>query len=387
MRDALALLAGVLREACRLAVGQLGAPDGLPLRAAAVTPEWLSMALQADYPGVRVGAVVALGGDAGTTDRARVGVDYADGGHGAPPPSTLFLKMSPVEATTQLFVNLLRLGANELGFYREIAPQVPIERPRVFYAAGPARARRFVLVLEDLAARGAQFLDAAGSVTRDQASAVVRTFGRLHARFWDSPRFRTDLAWLRAPDRNPLAAVERGLCALALRPALRRCADIVPAEVRARAARVMAARPLLERAWARGPRTLLHGDAHIGNMYLLPDAVGLLDWQVVQCGQGMRDVAYFLVTSVPTELRRAHERELIGEYLATLRSHGIDGPAPDEAWAQYRLHALYAWIATVVTTAAATLQAEHIARAGLARSSAAVTDLDSVAALDGSPAR
>jgi aminoglycoside phosphotransferase (APT) family kinase protein len=158
---------------------------------------------------------------------------------------------------------------------------------------------------------------------------------------------------------------------------------VVPPALRAAAGRIVAARPRLEGAWARGPHTLLHGDAHVGNMYLLPDAVGLLDWQVVQCGQGMRDVTYFLVTSVPTAVRRAHERALIGAYLATLRTQGVDAPAADEAWAQYRLHALYAWIATLVTTAAATLQADHIARAGLARASAAVTDLESVAALEG----
>jgi hypothetical protein len=51
------------------------------------------------------------------------------------------------------------------------------------------------------------------------------------------------------------------------------------------------------------------------------------------------------------------------------------------AWEQYRLHALYAWIAAVVTAAAATLQGEAIVRAGLERSSAAVMDLDSLGAL------
>ena len=383
MRDALTLLAGVLRESYRLALGQKDAGNGIPRRAAAVTSAWLSAALQADYPGVRVGSVASLGGHAGTTDRARIAVDYADAGDGAPPPSTLFIKTSPADAKTQLFVNLMRLGANELGFYRQIAPHVPIECPRAFHAAGPAGAQRFVLVLEDLATRGARFLDAAGSVTLDEARAVVCMLGRLHARFWNSPRLRTDLAWLRAPDRNPLAAVERALCALAVRPVLRRADGVVPPALRAAAGRIVAARPRLEDAWGRGPQTLLHGDAHVGNVYLLPDAVGLLDWQVVQSGQGMRDVTYFLVTSVPTEVRRAHERALIGTYLATLRTQGVDAPAADEAWAQYRLHALYAWIATLVTTAAATLQADHIARAGLARASAAVTDLESVAALEG----
>ena len=354
----------------------------MPRRAAAVTPQWLSAALQSEHPGVRVGSVAPIASDAGTTDRARIAIDYAEAGNGGPPPSSLFIKTSPADAKTQLFVNLMHLGSNELGFYRQIASHLSIERPRALHVAGPSRAQRFTLVLEDLAARGARFLDVTCNLTLDEARTVVRALGRLHAEFWNSPRFDADLAWLRAPDRNPLAAIERGLCALALRPALSRAGDLIPPALRAAAARIVAARPQLERAWARGPRTLLHGDAHVGNMYWLSDTVGLLDWQVVQCGQGMRDVTYFLATSVPTDARRAHERELIGDYLATLGEYGVRAPDADDAWTQYRLHALYAWIATVVTTAATTLQTEPIARAGLARTSIAVMDLDSVAALD-----
>jgi len=95
----------------------------------------------------------------------------------------------------------------------------------------------------------------------------------------------------------------------------------------------------------------------------------------------MRDVAYFLTNSVPTELRRAHEQELIRTYLTGLADGGVLPPDLDTAWTQYRLHALYAWIAAAVTAAAATLQSEPIVRAGLARTSTAIMDLESLAAL------
>src|SRR5262249_12885731 len=110
------------------------------------------------------------------------------------------------------------------------------------------------------------------------------------------------------------------------------------------------------------------------------EIVGLLDWQVAQAGQGMRDVTYFLTTSLPTALRRAHERELLRAYADALAAAGVTAPDPDVTWAQYRAHSLYAWIATAVTVAAATLQAAPIARAGLTRTSAALLDLDALAA-------
>jgi hypothetical protein len=92
--------------------------------------------------------------------------------------------------------------------------------------------------------------------------------------------------------------------------------------------------------------------------------------------------ATFSRTRSRTALRRAHERELIRTYLAALAELGVHAPGFDFAWRQYRLHALYAWIAAAVTAAAATFQSEPIVRAGLTRTSTAVVDLESLEALD-----
>ena len=137
----------------------------------------------------------------------------------------------------------------------------------------------------------------------------------------------------------------------------------------------------LEALWTRPPLTLIHGDAHVGNLFFDGPEVGFLDWQVVQRGQGMRDVGYFLANSLAVETRREHDEALIRVYLAALAEAGVPPVPFSVAWEQYRLHALYAWIAAVVTAAAATLQGEAIVRAGLERSSAAVMDLDSLGAL------
>jgi hypothetical protein len=378
--DTAVAIVRLLREAACLVAERLSAPDGIPRAAGEVSAAYLTHALQADYPGVRVRAVEPLDRHAGTTDRVRLQLLYDDPGAG-PPPASVFVKTAPPDVATRLFVNAMRLGSTEVRFYREIAPALAIERPRVLHASIAGPAQRFVLVLEDLVAKGSRFTDASQPATPEVARAVVCELARLHACFWNSPRLRGDLAWLRAPDRRPNAAVERRLCALALRPALRRFAEVVPPEVRVVGPRIMDARDDFEAAWARGPLTVVHGDAHIGNLYFRGAAVGFLDWQVAQCCQGMRDVAYFLVCSVPTEVRRVHQRALIGSYLDTLRDHDIAAPAVDDAWLQYRLHAPWAWIAAVVTAASATLQAEAIGRTALARSSAALLELDSLGAL------
>ena len=55
---------------------------------------------------------------------------------------------------------------------------------------------------------------------------------------------------------------------------------------------------------ASEPVTLLHGDPHLGNTYLLPDGTGgLLDWQLMVRGRWAHDLTYCLVTALDIEGR------------------------------------------------------------------------------------
>jgi Ser/Thr protein kinase RdoA (MazF antagonist) len=274
----------------------------------------------------------------------------------------------------------MQLGTTEVRFYREISAGVPVRVPAAYHAASDGT-EAFVLVLEDLAAAGATFSDVARAATAETAREVVTDLARLHAAFWNSARFRGDLGWLRRPDRNPSLRLERALCAAALRPGLGRFPEVVPEAIRGAAGRIVDARDILDALWAAGDLTLVHGDSHLGNLFFVGGRVGFLDWQVAQVAPGMRDVSYFLVTSLPTEVRRAHERALIAHYLACLAHAGVAAPAFDDAWRQHRLLACQAWVAATVTAAATTLQVEAIARAGVARANRALVDLDSIGAL------
>jgi aminoglycoside phosphotransferase (APT) family kinase protein len=381
--DALALVAATARAALGTTIGRLPLGGGdFPHTVDGVTARWLEDVLQAHAPGVRVPAARRLDATSGTTDRVRVAVTYAAAPEHPAMPATFFIKLAPAATLTRIFGELMELGATEVRFYREIAPALPIAAPRAYAARRGRRAGYFALVLEDLVTAGATFTDVAGPLSVATARTVVGVLARLHAAFWESPRFGRDLAWLRAPDRNPTLRLERALCAAAVRPGLARFPELVPDAVRAAAPRIVAARDRLDAFSAERPRTLIHGDSHSGNLYFVGDDVGFLDWQITQCGPGMRDVTYFLISSLETDLRRAHERALIAHYLDELARHGVAAPSHEDAWREHRLHAFHTWIATIVTAAAATLQVEAIARAGVARSSRALVDLDSLAALD-----
>jgi hypothetical protein len=353
----------------------------IPLRIADVTPAWLTRALQPCAEGVVVSRVDAAALVSGTTERARLALRFEGPGPRADLPDAMFVKLAPRDLATRLFVGLLGLGRSEVDFYRTARQGLAVRAPRVYFAAAARRGTGFVLLLEDLVASGCRFADITTPSDPERARAVMRALAKLHAANWESPRLHGDLAWRPASPRDPVFRIGRILSDLSLRPALRRFGELVPSELQAAAGFVAERRLALEALWARPPLTLIHGDAHLGNLFFDGPEVGFLDWQVVQRGQGLRDVTYFLTNSLAVETRRAHGEELIRVYLAALAEAGAPPIPFSLAWEQHRLHALYTWISCIVTAAAATLQREPIVRAGLERSSAAVIDLDSLGAL------
>ena len=62
----------------------------------------------------------------------------------------------------------------------------------------------------------------------------------------------------------------------------------------------------------------------------------------LQRHQGIRDLAYFVVLSLDTEVRRTHERDLVRLYQETLRDCAVSDEDidPEQAWEHYRSFSL-----------------------------------------------
>jgi hypothetical protein len=381
--DALRFTGRVVRELGGMAWSSVSArTDGIPRSIEAINLPWINHTLSERFPGASVTSMETLGGDSGTTERCRIGLDYAPGARPGGAPDSIFVKFRPPGLTERLFGNILALGPNEVGFYRDIAGDLPVRAPECYCARDGGG--EFVLLLEDLASKGAEFRTIADPISLDEAKAVVAALARLHASFWEPPRLAIRFPWLRSPDRNPNAAIERFLCASAHRPTLARFSHLLPESLRRDAHQIHKKRKALERYWVDGPLTLIHGDPHLGNLYFVDAEPGFFDWQVLQRHQGIRDVSYFSVLSLDTEVRRAHERELVHVYQETLRDGGVPHHDldRDKAWEHYRSFSLYAYLGTSVTTSMSDLQPRHIAELGLKRAAIAVDDLDALALLE-----
>lgn len=384
--DALSFSFQAIRSLVRIGAGGLRrlARRDIPRSLTEITPAWLTRTLQPLWPGVEMRSLERLDDHSGTTTRARLRITYADPASAEILPRTVFVKIAPRRIKQRVFVDLAKLGHTEVSFYNHIRPTVPVRAPEAYLAKSAAGGVDFVLLLEDLTASGCRVSDVRRGCGVEEARAVVTELAKLHATFWESPRFAADLRWVRSRENSRHAmGWERFVCSQLLQLAEKKFGPQMPDGFARACVLVRTRREQLEGLWAQGPRTLIHGDPHLGNLFFDAERVGFLDWQVIQRAPGMKDVSYFLCNSLRSELRREHEKSLIRGYLETLGGLAAHGLSFDEAWRQHRLFALYSWLAATFTAAASGLQEADIAMAGMNAATNAIVDLDSVQVVEG----
>lgn len=322
--------------------------------------------------GRRVESVTRLDGDAGTSSRARLALTGAD------VPASVFVKMPAETAATRLMGELGRLADTEVRFYRELSGQLD-DVPACHGATFDPVTGRFVLVLEDLAADGkpvCEFPDTLHPLAPDRAALIVELLARVHATFW---RRLDPYPWVYTASADATSLLTGSLA----NASARRLEGKTSIPVRAGQFindNYRAVATLID----RGPHTVMHGDAHPGNVYFRNGKAGLLDWQAVRRGHPSRELSYTLITSMTTTARVENQRDLLDVYRTALRAAGGPDIDRDELWQRYRQAALYAYVATLITAGMGGMQDENIALEGLGRAVSALEDLDTVNALKAS---
>ncbi len=334
-----------------------------------LTPSWFSEAL-----GEKVTAVEVLDAHSGTTGRARVRLTSES------LPETLFVKLQPFTPEQRAFLRQVGLGVAEARLYAKLGSELPVRIPRVWHSATDEAEGSFVMVLEDLVASGCRFPTPHDDDILDVARSAMTELAVLHSTYSgrEIPWLATPDGMRRKPDDPKTAARRTHFIRLAL--------DQFGAEMGPEFRRL--AQLYIERSgdiiglFGEGALTLIHGDTHSGNLFVDDGRTGFYDWAVVGRGPGMRDVAYFLCNSLPTDVRRSEQHTLLASYRCALEDNGV---ALDERTAleQYRLFSLYSWIAAVSTAAVGSQwQPIEIARAAMVLTTTAIEDLAVVELLE-----
>jgi len=355
-----------------------------PSRVEYITPELLTAVLAERRPGVKVKGYDILEikqygeGIVSTADRVVLNLEYAPGCQ-SDLPARLMLK------TRLMFPHAPDvMYLNEVRFYREIRPFLNIETPRCYGSSFDEQTGQFGVILEDLRVRGARFPNATTPISLSMMTYLVNTLASLHAQFWMSPRLKTDLNWLSTPCSGGMSEVFKlkGFEYLERR--------IAKDEFKVEMIRPL--RTSIDALWSKlwkvqelmeqEPTTLLHGDPHIGNTYLLPSGkAGLLDWQLMIRGCWAHDLTYLLITGLDTEVRRKHEREFIELYLAELNQNGVASPPDFEsAWEMYRRAVIWGLVIGWLITPPINY-GQQITATNIARLVAAAQDLETLKAI------
>jgi hypothetical protein len=306
-----------------------------------LSPAWLSSALDPRFPGIQVTAVIPGPVISRVSTNARFRIECAGG---------MPIGLSPDLCGKGYFTEVGRafrhVGVSEACFYRDIAASTGIRTLRSVYAEFDPTTLDGVVITEDVVAQGATFLDARSDYTPEQAAESLEELAKLHAATWGdqalagtaylTPRLATFLERRGVDDirGNFEGPIGSG----------------VPEETRDPQRLADSLRILAAQTGSASPWSVIHGDAHVGNLYLDHSRrPSFVDWQLVQRGPWYLDVGYHIASALTIEDRRRTERDLVGHYLGRLAAGGIEVPSWDDAWLGVRRGIVYGFFLWGIT--------------------------------------
>ena len=248
------------------------------------------------------------------------------------------------------------LYRNEVGFYRDLQPQVSIRTPECYHAEIDNSGSAFTLLLEDLSAASPG--DQIAGCDPHIAQAAVLELAGLHAPTWNKPELR-QLNWIRpavAPaqtDQN-LQLFQQNLPGF-----LNRFEEALNTETIEIFEKVAAQSSYSKLFSEYSEACLVHGDYRLDNLLIdtstTPVSVYTVDWQTVTPGNPMLDVALFVGGGLLPEARSLHEEAIVREYHERLSSLGVTDYDWHRCWDDYRL-ATFTGFMTAVNAAMMTVR-------------------------------
>ncbi len=187
-------------------------PSREPTTADKVTPEFLTRVFTGPGPlhtftaadsarGAVVEAVEQVGETRGTTNRRRLRIMWNEAGQEAGLPERIFVKSTSTSAKNRTQVAALDMAVNESRFYSTARNDLGDVAPVAYYSSAGLGGRH-LLLLEDLWQADHPPFKGPGEAVAF-CRAMMSTLAELHATFWESPRFRTDLSWAKTMTRRP----------------------------------------------------------------------------------------------------------------------------------------------------------------------------------------
>jgi hypothetical protein len=323
----------------------------IPAGPEALTAGWLTDALRSTGV-IRNAAITSIDtevigeGSGFIGQLARVKLSYDRPEEGA--PASLIAKFPGASAAGREIGNLFDFYRREICFYEEIAGEVELTTPRLYFSAMDTDAQDYILLLEDMAP--ARVGDQAAGCTLAEAELAVRSIASFHATWWEHPRLDGVSHWMPVIDASHQSAQQS-----------------IPAgvgpfiETSARSCRRNAKDRGADRAGTssscsrQSPTAAHHRARRLSHRQLLlrhtqerpPFAVA--DWRDRQPRPRHLRRRVPAVRGTGAGQRRQHEQRLLKLYHDLLVQGGVTGYAFDQCWTEYRRMALYVFVYVVIS--------------------------------------
>lgn len=327
--------------------------DPLPATPADITSEWLTEVLHAHGVLPAEAAVASI-------DRTPVGegvgmlseiefLALTYDGDAGDPPASIVAKFPTQNETNRGVAMQFNVYAREVRYFAELDARSGAHGPTVFLSQMQGD-DHFVILLEDLSDYriGDQIVGASLAETE----AAIDELAKMHASFWGKLE-ADEFDWLpRFANSQNATNMHEGSRA-GWDTTIEIFGEHIPQWVRDVKDAYLDAVPKMQDQFDQAPRTLVHGDFRMDNLFFGQAdhhyPMTFVDWQGPLRGRGTHDVAYLLGQSAQVDVRANHDRQLITRYVEGLNNAGITEYSFDEAWADYRMGVLYIWVfATVI---------------------------------------
>ncbi|MCX7864355.1 MAG: ecdysteroid 22-kinase family protein [Novosphingobium sp.] len=348
----------------------------LPVSLEGLSNAWLEAALNSWNPGIRLKGSEILDINHGTCTKVRVALELDDAGKAAGIPERVIIKGGFEPHSRDMHY----MHKQEVHAYADVLPHTPLRFPACYFAGYDADVRQGIVIMEDLVARGVEFLhpqrpqrpeDVAKRLSRLAAHHAM-TYGR-SGEFEPGGRFAWATHTADSPHFDALLVPEiwKSYINSARGAAASVCFHDLDWMIRAhRQVNVFA---------KAQPPVLIHGDTHLGNLYIDIDGEpGFFD-SLPHKSAAMQEITYHITNALDVPDRRAHERDLVAHYRYEMASHGIDLPSLDELMHQFGIFLANGYLIFIVN--ASEFQPEAINTAYTARYSSAMLDHDTIGLL------
>jgi hypothetical protein len=317
-----------------------------------ITSEWLTQVLSESGVVIRANVVSfqseRIGGDTGITGVLnRIRLEYDSQEPGA--PGSVVAKHSPDEASTRTLLKYR--NAAELRFYKNIADEVGIDVPHMYFGEMDEETAECVLLLEDLGHLRA--VDQDDDCSTEDALAVLTGISGVHARYWsDTPDFERISKYL----PKITSSITTETLNKNIAPFVELVGESLPDGIEQLARKLAPKISKVGEMLYESPVTLSHTDLKITNMFFddsvgSPPRVTFYDWQGVRAAKAALDISYFVSANFSTQTRRKIEHQLLDGYHQSLVDQGVKGYSLDEFMYDVRVALLFRLPPRICSTA------------------------------------